>query len=133
MSRAIEVVGRRCWNLDFHRRAVERIPEWCARSGQAARGFDEHDPAGAQHRCVDDIDDLALVIFDGPYRAPLTKACGTHAREQSIEKPVQIQSADDVAQLIDVCESVQGAYSLARQENGERLIKVDELFRRLTL
>src|SRR5262245_13741231 len=102
MSRAIEVVGGRCRYLDFHRRAVERIPERCARSGQAARSFDEHDPAGAQHRSVDDIDDLALAILDRPYRAPLTKARGTHALEQSIQEPVQIQSADDVAQLIDV-------------------------------
>ena len=92
--------------LDFHRRAVERIPEWCARSSKAARGLDEHDPAGAQHRGVDDVDYLTLVIFDGTYCLPLTKARGAHALEQSIQKALQIQSADDGAQLIDVCESV---------------------------
>jgi hypothetical protein len=64
---------------------------------------------------------------------PLTKARGAHALEQSIQKALQIQSADYGAQLIDVRESVQGADLLARQQKGERLIKLNELFRRLAL
>src|SRR4051794_18737305 len=125
MSGTIKVVGRRCRYLDFHRRAVERIPEWCARSGQATRGFDKHDPAGPQHRRVDDIDYLTLLIFNRTYCAPLTKARRTHAREQSIQKHLQIQLADYVAHLIDVCKSVQRAYLVARLQNSECLIKVN--------
>ena len=121
MSRAIEVVSGRRRQLDFDCRPVERVPERRSRSGQAARGFDEHDPPGTEHRGVNHIDHLTFIILDRANRAPLAKGRGAHASKQVVQILRQIQPANQFAQLIDVGESLQRAHAVARFQNSQRL------------